>query len=152
MDKGSEFSVAKLKELVPDTKNVSTGTSVEKKNQQLQHSFYRILKNRQAVNVKSAIKKSQVLCNQTVNKYHKKTPNEIADNKDTDMKKILKVYNKTRKSYIKGDNRKPFVAGDYVRIQIKDPKAGAVGFKSYKNKTFNESDLLLQSESWGGWF
>jgi hypothetical protein len=142
MDKGGEFSVAKLTELVPDTKTVPTGTSIEKKNQQLQSCFYRLLKNRQASSIKGAVRRSQKLCNQTINKYHKKTPNEMADDPETNMKEVLKKYNKTRQSYIKGDKRKPFTVGQHVRIQIKDPKADQF-YKSYKNKTFTERVFVI---------
>jgi hypothetical protein len=116
---------------------------VEKKNQQLQQSFYRLLKNRQAITVRDAVKKSEHLCNQTVSKFHKKTPNELADDEKTDMKAVLKKYNSTRKSYIKGDKRKAFVAGDHVRVLVKDQKAG-IGFKSYKNESWTERVFVIK--------
>ena len=41
MDSGGEFSIAKIKELVPDTKNVKVAASCEKRNQDAQRVFYR---------------------------------------------------------------------------------------------------------------
>jgi hypothetical protein len=144
MDMGTEFSVPEIKKLVPDTKaEKKAQPGVEKKNQQLQQAFYRLLKNRQAITVRDAVRKSETLCNQTVSKFHKITPNEIADDEKTDMKQVLKKYNSTRKSYIKGDKRKPFVAGDHVRVLVKDQKAG-IGFKSYKNESWTERVFVIK--------
>jgi hypothetical protein len=130
-DKGGEFDHKKIKPHVKETKFVSAGKSCENRNRLFQQCFYRILKNRQSVSVKNAIKKSQDQINNTFSKIHRKTPNEVVDNKiDT-----LKQYNKTRKQHISNMKRKPLEIGDYVRVQIKGIKS-KLGFKSYKNETF----------------
>ena len=134
LDKGTEFKMAKLKELVPDTKNVPTGTSVERKNRQIQQCFFRIIKNRQAQTVEEAVRKSEEMANRTMNKYHKKTPDEIVD--DEKVEDTVKRYNQTRRAYKAGDQRKPFRINTWVRILVKKQKA-SLDFKSYKNKTFS---------------
>ena len=134
LDKGSEFKMAKLKELVPDTKNVPTGTSVERKNRQIQQCFFRIIKNRQAQTVEEAVQKSEEMANRTMNKYHKKTPDEIVD--DEKVEDTVKRYNQTRKAYKAGDHRKPFRLNTWVRILVKKPKA-SLEYKSYKNLAYS---------------
>ena len=133
-DKGGEFRIAELKKLVPDTANVSSGVSVERKNRQLQANFFRILRNRQASSVIEAVRKSQLMCNETMNKNHNKTPNQLVESKDID--KIIKKYNSTRKSYVAGDKRLPFTVDTWVRILVKKPKA-SLDYKTYKNMTFS---------------
>jgi len=94
------------------------------------------------VTIKSALEQAQKLKNNTYNRIHKLTPNEIV--KRGDKEQDIKEYNSSRKEYVAGDNRKPFVAGDYVRVQIKKEKGGSVGFKSYKNETFTERVFVIK--------
>ena len=132
-DKGQEFDHKVLKPHVKKTKFVKAGASCENRNRLFQSCFYRILKNRQSVSVKNAIKKSQDQINNTMSKIHRATPNEVVDKKvDT-----LKQYNKTRKEHVSSLKRKPLEVGDHVRIQIKSDKDVSVGFKSYKGITFS---------------
>ena len=56
-DKGGEFDHKVLKPYVKLTKHVKAGASCENRNRLFQQCFYRILKNRQSVSVKNAIKK-----------------------------------------------------------------------------------------------
>jgi hypothetical protein len=131
-DKGGEFDHKVLEPHVKLTKHVKAGASCENRNRLFQQCFYRILKNRQSVSVKNAIKKSQDQINNTMSKVHRATPNEVVDKKvDT-----LKKYNTTRKEHVSNLKRKPLEVGDWVRIQIKSVKDVSVGFKSYKGKTF----------------
>ena len=135
MDKGGEFSVRQLRRLVPDVKTVSTGTSIEARNQMIQRSFYRILKNRRAVKIEDALAQTEKIVNNTLNRIQQKSPNEIVEEKVPEQKLIAK-YNSTRKKYKSGDKRLPFAVGDLVRILIKKKKGADIEYKSYKNMTY----------------
>ena len=141
-DFGTEFRMSDIAKHVKIAKNVNMGPAVEKMNRDFQQNFYRVLKNRQAVTVKNAIAKAQKLCNETFSSIHKKTPNELADQKiDT-----LITYNKTRKSYIKGDNRGELDVGQHVRLLIKKAKQG-IDYKSYKGKTFSNEVYIVKKKT-----
>lgn len=135
MDKGGEFAVEQLSKHFKKAYNVSTGVSVENKNAQFQKCFFQILRQRKATNVKDAMRQAEVLINNTYNRIHKKTSNELVE--ESDEKENIKTFNKARKSFIAGDKRKPFEVGDYVRIQIK-PKKAELGFKRYKDITYGK--------------
>ena len=147
MDKGGEFSVKELKKLVPDTYNVAMGSSVEARNRMAQQSFYRILKNRRSLTIKGALGQTQKLLNQSLNRIQGATPNESIAKKAT-QKDLLAQYNRTRATHIAGDTRKEFQVGDWVRIQIKKPKAG-IDYKSYKNATFTKAVFQIQKRTQG---
>ena len=142
MDKGGEFDVAKIKQLVPDTETVKVAASCEKRNQDAQRVFYRILKSRRAVSVPNAIHQTQKLLNETYNRVQGGTPNELVE-KNNKMFNI-KTYNRGRKSYIAGDRRKPFEVDQRVRVQIKKEKGGELGFKSYKGITFSKRVYIVR--------
>ena len=135
MDKGGEFGIRQLRRLVPDVKTVSTGTSVEARNQMIQRSFYRILKNRRAVKIPDALAQTEKIVNNTLNRIQQKSPNEIIEERVPE-KQLVAKYNSTRKSYKSGDNRLPFEVGDLVRILIKKKKSADIDYKSYKNMTY----------------
>ena len=73
-DKGSEYSMKRIKKLCPDYKFVPSQATCERKNRQVQANFFRILKNRQATTIKSALQKAEDMCNATFSKKHKRTP------------------------------------------------------------------------------
>ena len=134
-DKGGEFSNEELAKRFREVTDVSMGPRVENINARFQQNFFKILRARKSTSIKGAMKKAQVLLNNTMNKFWKKTPNEVAEN--FDAKEALKLYNGTRKQFVAGDKRKPFEAGQHVRLLVKDKKAG-IDYKSYKNKTYSE--------------
>ena len=133
-DKGGEFNHEEIQKVVGKTKYVPMGASVEKKNQQIQQNFYRILRNRQALTVKNGLAKAENMANNCYNRIQKKTPNEAAEQSQEDT---VKNYNKKRSTYISQSKRKPLEIGDRVRIQLKTIKTSAVGFKSYKDETYS---------------
>ena len=135
-DAGSEYSLKRIRKLIPDYKFVSSGKYVERKNSQIQANLFRILKNRQAVTLKSAVEKAQNMANNTLNRIHKKTPLEVVEEKSNDD--IIKQHNATRKSYQKGDTRKEFEIGDYVRVQADEKTLAKMDYKVYKSKTFED--------------
>ena len=139
-DKGGEFSHKKLGKLVAKTKHVPMGSSVENKNRTAQNKFFRILRSRKAKTIADAMQQSEVLLNQTFNRIHKLTPNEIV--KRGSMKENIKEYNDTRKEYQQGDKRKPLEVGTHVRILVKEPKSG-LDYKSYNNMTFSEKVYVI---------
>ena len=142
-DSGGEFNHNALKGLVGETKFVKTGVSVEKKNQQVQEYFYRILKNRQAITVKNALQKAELLTNNCLNRIQKKTPLESCDEKTDDL---VKNYNKKRGTYVQGDKRKELQVGDHVRLLVKDPKKH-LEYKSYKGKTWSNRVYKITSRT-----
>jgi hypothetical protein len=136
MDKGGEFGIRQLRRLVPDVETVNSGTSIEARNQMIQRSFYRILKNRRAVTIPNALAQTEKIVNNTYNRIQKKSPNEIIEEKVSE-KELVAKYNSTRKSFKSGDKRNPFEVGDLVRILIKKKKGSDIAYKSYKNMTYS---------------
>ena len=132
-DGGDEFDHDAFTEIVPETKIVKTGVSVEAKNRQVQQYFYRILKNRQAITVANALKKSQKLVNNCYNRVQKRTPLESCE---LSRDERLKHYNDNRSTYKNTEDRELQV-GDYVRLLVRDPKKN-FEYKSYKNKTWTK--------------
>ena len=131
-DAGDEFNHALFKTVVGDSKQVSTGVSVERKNQQFQRYFYTSLKNRTAITVANALKKAENLVNNCYSRIQKKTPIESCEEKQEDNRK---QYNTKRSTYVNTDTRKELNVGDYVRVLERDEKKDNIGYKSYKNIT-----------------
>ena len=141
-DAGGEFAMDKIKELVPDSKVVPVASSVEKKNQDAQRVFYRVLKSRRSVGIPDALKQTQKLLNETFSRIQGMTPNEmVAKNTKTFN---IKVYNKARGSYVAGDKRKELTVGTRVRVVKKKDKGGALGFKSYKGLSFSRRVYVIR--------
>ena len=141
MDRGGEFSLKDLSKHFKEAKHVNSGVSVENKNSQFQANFFKIIRQRKAVTIDDAMKQAQKLLNNTYNRIHKKTSNELVDR--SDEKEDLKEYNTKRKSFIAGDKRNPFEVGQYVRILIKDKKPG-IDYKKYKNKTYSQAVYIIK--------
>ena len=139
-DKGGEFSMKELSKHFKKAYNVSSGVSVENKNSQFQKCFFQILRQRKATSIADAMKQSEKLLNNTFNKIHKKTSNELVERGDEEEN--IKEYNSKRKSFIAGDKRLPFEVGQHVRILIKDKKAG-IAYKRYKNETYSQAVYLV---------
>ena len=60
-----------------DAKHVGMGASVERRNQQVQQNFFRILRSRKSTTIPDALKQSQILMNNTYSSIHKKTPKDF---------------------------------------------------------------------------
>jgi hypothetical protein len=139
-DKGLEFDYKQLAKLVGQTKHVPMGPHVENRNRQAQTQLFRCLRQRKSKTIEHALSQAEKLLNQTYNRIHKKTSNEIVK---SSKEENLKQYNKKRPQYIAGDKRLPFIAGDHVRILVKEKKAG-IGYKSYKNQTWSEKVYVVK--------
>ena len=135
-DKGSEYSMSRIKRLIPDYKFVASQGACERKNRQVQANFYRILKNRQATTIKDALKKAQDMANNTVSRKHKKTPTEVVET--STKKKIIENHNKTRATFIAGDKRKPYKVGDWVRVMAPEKVRRGIAYKSYKGVAYEK--------------
>ena len=127
-DKGTEFGKAAISKIVKTYKHVSMGGCVEKKNAQLQASFYQILKNRQALTIKTALAKTQNLLNKTYSHTHKRTPEEVGEQVKSGEYDAIKGYNDKRKTHISNSKTKELQIGDYVRLQIAGAKVMGIGF------------------------
>jgi hypothetical protein len=137
-DDGSEFVVSRIKAVCPDYKIISSGKSVERKNSQVQANFYRILKNRQARTIKSALQKAEDMCNNTVNRKFKKTANEVVEEK-IDPKVLVKTHNITRAEFKPGDNRGDLNVGDHVRVLAPEKKRTGLKYKTYKEMSYENT-------------
>ena len=138
-DKGTEFNKAALSKVVNDYTFVGMGASVENRNRLFQRNFYRILKNRQALTVPVAIKKAQNLINSSYNRIQKKSPDEAAEETKQNETDTLKTYNAKRKKHVSNTKLKELQVGDFVRVMVKNVKDSAIGYKTYKNKTYDEN-------------
>ena len=131
--------MARIKKLIPDYKFVQSATCCERMNRSIQANFFRILKNRQSKSIVDALAKAEVLCNNTASKKHKKTPLEIVDDPSVSNETILKQHNKSRKSFVKGDNRSDFKVGDWVRVLAPEKVRRGLDYKTYKGVTYEKS-------------
>ena len=136
-DKGSEYSMPRIKKLCPDYKFVASATSCERMNRSVQANFYRILQNRQATSIVSALKKTATMCNNTIARKHGRTPMEVVD--ESDKKTILLQHNKSRKDFKKGDNRGDFKTGDWVRVMAPEKVRRGIDYKTYKQKQYEKA-------------
>ena len=134
--------MSEIKKVVPDAINVRVGASVEKKNQDAQRVFYRVLKARRSVDISDARSQTEKLLNETFNRIHGASPNELVEKSKKDFN--IKTYNNSRSTYIAGDNRTPFEAGQRVRIQIKKEKGADIGYKTYKGLTFSKRVYIIK--------
>ena len=141
-DSGGEFNMNAIKNVIPDAKNVRLGSSVEKKNQDAQRVFYRVLKARRSVDISDALSQTEKLLNETFNRIHGASPNELVEKSKKEFN--IKTYNKSRGTYIAGDNRKEFEVGQRVRIQIKKEKGADIGYKTYKSRTFSKRVYIVK--------
>ena len=142
-DAGGEFNHKEFRKHFKESKTVPIGPAVEQKNKLFQHNFFKIIRQRKANTVESARKQAETLMNNTMNKYHRLTPNEVAEKSE---KELLSVYNGTRQRHVAGDNRKPFEVGQHVRILAKAKKAG-LDYKTYKGKTYTAKVYVIKGKT-----
>ena len=141
MDRGGEFSITELKKHFKKADYVNSGVAVENKNAQFQKCFFQILRQRKATDIHDAMQQSEKLLNNTYNRIHKKTSNELVERNDE--KKDIKEYNDKRTEHIAGDKRKDFEVDQHVRILVKDKKPG-IDYKRYKNKTYSTQVYIIK--------
>ena len=139
-DKGGEFKLSELAKAFKHAKFVNSGVSVENKNASFQKCFFQILRQRKATDIDDAMRQSEKLLNNTYNRIHKATSNELVER--ADAKKDLQEYNNERKTYIAGDRRKPFDIGQHVRLLVKEAKQG-IDYKRYKNITYSQQVYVI---------
>jgi len=141
-DKGTEFNMVEIKKIVPDAINVRVAASVEKKNQDLQRVFYRILKSRRAMSIRDGLSQTEKLLNETYNRIQGGTANELVKKNTKSFN--IKGYNTSRGSYVAGDKRRPLEVGQRVRIVIKKDKGLDLNYKTYKGLTFSRKVYIIK--------
>ena len=141
MDRGGEFSITELQKHFKKAEYVNSGVAVENKNAQFQKCFFQILRQRKATDIHDAMKQSEKLLNNTYNRIHKQTSNELVERNDE--KEDIKEYNNKRTDFQAGDKRKDFEVGQHVRILVKSKKPG-IDYKRYKNKTYSQQVHIIQ--------
>ena len=78
--------------------------------------------------------------NNTINRIHKKTPNELAKLPDSELKDN---YNKKRVAEDKVDKYRVFKVGDRVRL-VKVNKKAMEFYKSYAGKQYSKQQFIIQ--------
>jgi len=140
MDKGGEFKITELAKHFKKAEHVNSGVAVENKNAQFQKCFFQILRQRKATSIEDAMRQGQKLLNNTYNRIHKKTSNELV--KRGDEKENIKEYNDERKKFVAGDKRKPFEVGQHVRLLVKEHKK-RLDYKRYKDMTYSKQVYVI---------
>ena len=131
-DAGGEFDYKVFKKEFRTAHTVKVAPAVENKNKMFQQNFFKILRQRKATEIVDAMEQTEVIMNNTFNKFHKDVPTEVAKKSRKDL---ISTYNKTRKTHVAGDNRGEFDVGQHVRLLLKEKK-GKLGYKTYKDETF----------------
>ena len=144
MDRGGEFSIKELEKHFKKASHVNSGCAVENRNASFQKCYFQILRQRKATTILDAMRQSEKLMNNTYNRIHKKTPNELVER--AEKKENILEYNRARKTYVAGDKRKDFNVGDHVRLLVKSKKPG-IDYKRYKNKTYGEMVYLVKKKT-----
>ena len=141
-DQGGEFDKKYLSKFVKKYSQIPLGSSIEKRNRDIQTSMFHMFRTRRAFDIPSALQQSQDLINNNYNRIQKKTPNESAKDTEQDSKTN---YNRKRKVASTVGLRKLEV-GDHVRILIKKQKA-ALDYKSYKSKTYTKEVYVVAKKT-----
>ena len=120
-------------------KFVKMGSSIEKSNQTIQKTLFKIARMRRGYKVPDLLDQVEKITNNKFNSVHKKTPNELADDaKEEKEKEIVKQYNKKRKKHISAVKTKLKV-GDFVRVLLlTHGKDKGLAFKSYKGLSYSK--------------
>ena len=139
-DSGGEFHVPSILKIVKAHKIEKLAPSIEQKNRSIQKQMFNVLRARKTFDLQDAIKKAEVLVNNSYNSVNKQTPLESAELAESTT---TANYNKARKKGLPGRKLK---TGDWVRILIKDMKAG-IDYKSYKAKTFSKEVYQIMAET-----
>ena len=139
-DKGGEFHIPSILKIVKSHKVEKLAPSIEQKNRSIQKQMFNVLRSMKTFDLQDAIKRSETLVNNTYNKINKRTPLESAELAESTT---TGNYNKARKKGLPGRHLQ---VGDWVRILIKDKKAG-IGYKSYKSETFSAKVFQITSQT-----
>ena len=139
-DSGGEFHIPSILKIVKSHKTEKLAPSIEQKNRSIQKQLFNVLRARKTFDLQDAIKKAEVLVNNSYNSINKKTPLESAEMAESTT---TANYNKARKQGLPGRNLK---TGDWVRLLVKDLKAG-IDFKSYKGETFSKQVFQITAET-----
>ena len=133
-DKGAEFSQKLLEPHVKSYKRVPTAPTCEKKNSDIQRTFFQMVRARRGKTVKKLLDTTQDILNNNINRITKKTANELVQKQE--KKKDIKNYNKSR---AQGTDGKILEKGDYVRIRLQSmQKNKKLDYKSYKNQLWSK--------------
>ena len=135
-DKGTEFSQQKLEKIVKSYRRVATGSSIEKRNSDVQRVLFQMLRARRGKTMRDLIKLVEEIINNNYNRITKKTANDaVAQEKKSDD---IKNYNTKRQKA--GKDLKKMEIGEYVRIRLlKTQKEKGLAYKSYKNMLWSEA-------------
>ena len=129
-DKGTEFSQQMLEKPVKSYVRVPTGSSVEKKNSDVQRVLFQMLRARRGKTIPGLITLTEDILNNNLNRITKKTANEAVEKEE--KKQDIKQYNKKRA--VGGKDRTTLKIGDYVRLRLlKVQKEKGLAYKTYKN-------------------
>ena len=129
-DKGTEFSQKMLEKHVKSYVRVPTGSSVEKKNSDVQRVLFQMIRARRGKNIPKLIQVTQEILNNNINRITKKTANEAVEKQE--KQKDISSYNKKRQRV--GIDRTELKVGDHVRLRIlKVQKEKGLAYKAYKN-------------------
>ena len=136
---GGEFHIPSILKIVKSHKTEKLAPSIEQKNRSIQKQMFNVVRARKTFDLQDAIKKAQVLVNNSYNANNKMTLEsaELAESTTTSN------YNKARKKGLPGRKLK---TGDWVRLLVKDLKAG-IDFKSYKGETFSKQVFQITAET-----
>jgi hypothetical protein len=141
-DKG-EVIMKDIQKIMP-WKFVKMGSSVEKSNQTIQKTLFKLARMRRGYNIQNLLKQTQDINNNKFNSVHKKSPNELAiEAQDEKEQTIVQRYNKKRRKHI-SNVKTQFKVGDFVRILLlTHGKDRGLDFKSYKGKTFSNRSYKI---------
>ena len=139
-DSGGEFHVPSILKIVKSHKIEKLAPSIEQKNRSIQKQLFNVLRARKTFDLQDAIKKAEVLVNNSYNSINKQTPLESAELAESTT---TANYNKARKKGLPG---RKLQTGDWVRLLVKDMKAG-IDYKSYKSKTFSKDVFQITAET-----
>ena len=139
-DSGGEFHIPSILKIIKSHKIEKLAPSIEQKNRSIQKQLFNVLRARKTFDLQDAIQKAETLVNNSYNSINKKTPLESAELAESTT---TANYNKARKKGVPGRKLK---TGDWVRILVKDMKAG-IDYKSYKSKTFSREVYQITAET-----
>ena len=143
-DKGGEFSQKPLEKVVKSYTRVPTGSSVEKRNGDVQRVLFQMLRARRGKTIPALIKLTEEITNNNWNRIIQKTSNQaVEEEKKSDD---LANYNKKRQKA--GKDLKKMQVGEYVRIRkLKTQKDKGLAYKSYKNMLWSDAVYKISAKT-----
>jgi hypothetical protein len=142
-DRGDEFSPKVISPHVKSYEFVPTGSSIEKKNSDIQRVLFQLLRARRGKSFKGLVKRTEEITNNNLSRITHKTPNEAVEAAEPDSD--LKSYNAKR---AKGSTGAALSVGDHVRVRIlKIQKGLGLAYKSYKNMLWSDRVYKISAKS-----